>query len=194
MLFQSALTFAQVTDLGKSEKVANGLSIRYREVSDLCTEDDLSLLPPRIQMSLAGMGSDQQSRVEEFMKIVHEEVGVAVNASRAGTGSGTRKRILEVRLVDFREPNRTLNVATSLVGGAAIDPGRYRVELVLSKSDAKSEIAHAYIDSTPTVRGLLLGNAFSRQSSIRRNIRGQLKKLKVYWEQRQRQCIAREPK
>jgi hypothetical protein len=194
LLVESHLGFAQVSSLDKSEKVANGLIIRYRDTADLCTGDSLTLLPPKIQMSRAGMKSDQRARLDEFVKIVHEEVGTAMKASAAEQGPGGRRRNIEVRLVDFREQNRTLNVATTLAGGAAIDPGKYRIELALLEADSENELAHAFIDSTPTVRGLLLGNAFSRQSTIRRNIRGQIKKLKSYWEKRQQQCQSGAPR
>lgn len=188
------VTFAQTTTLDKSEKVANGLSIHYRDASDLCVSGDLSLLPPRIQMSLDGMNPNQRGRIEKFMKLLHKEAGVALKASPVDALMKASQRNLEVRLIDIREPNRTFNIAATIVGGTALDPGRYRVQLALLKSDVQTELVHADIDSTPTVRNLLLGNGFSRQDLIRRNIRGQLKKLNVYWAKRQKQCIAGEPR
>ena len=125
------------------------------------------------------------------MRLVHDEVGKALKASSKESSGPVRQRNVEVRLVEFRESNRVLNVTTMLAGGAAIDPGKYRIELVLLQPGRSIELAHAYIDSTPSVRALLLGNAFSRQSSVRRNIRGQLKKLEAFWESRQQFCSAR---
>lgn len=182
---------AQVRIPIQTEEVANGVVIRYRSSADLCSGDNLTLLPPRIDPALIGVQGGKRSRLEEFLGLVQDEVAQALKASPQNRSGPARQRNLEVRLVEFRESNRALNVATTLAGGAAIDPGKYRIELVLSAPGIEGELAHAYIDSTPSVRSLLLGNAFSRQSSVRRNIRGQLKKLETFWASRQQFCAAR---
>ena len=188
LLAASGEVAAQERAAGVPAKVSNGVFVYYRSGKDLCASDDLTLLPARLEAPLDGVRGGRRRRLEEFLAIVHDEAGKALQASAgAKTGKG-REFDLEVRLVEFRESNRALNIASTLAGGGAVDPGKYRIELALLERGERTEIARAVIDSTPSVRGLLMGNAFSRQSAIRKNIRGQLKKLEAYWEKRRERC------
>ena len=71
-----------------------------------------------------------------------------------------------------------------------MDPGEYRLDLAWIDRQSNTDVAIANFELVPSFFAVLIGDSFTRQSAMRRNLRGQMKSLGKYWNEKQGVCPA----
>lgn len=173
------------TQLPLRHHISRGLDIRYGSQAWLCEAKQFDLLPGKILTDPQGALA---RRIAQFMELANQNVAKAL--SGAATIPDSTAVRLEIRLLHFRESSRLRNIPASLGGVAIVDPGEYRLDLAWIDRQSNTEVAIANFELVPSFLAMLIGDSFTRQSAMRRNLRGQMKSLGKYWNAKQGACPA----
>lgn len=95
---------------------------------------------------------------------------------------------VEIGTVNIRFPNRVVNVIASIGGMFLADPGDYSLEFLIANPKTGETIATGSIQAIPTIKSLVFGNPFARESSLKKAFRNQTRAMRNYWLAKQTSC------